>query len=544
MGANLTYHERLGFGASGTVYRVTWKSKEFGTIDAAAKKIRFEGEISEKHKREIEFLKRLDHKNIIKYYDAVMEKEHVVIITEYAAKGSLDGYLKDRDKLPKTLLQQWIYHLACGVNYLEKNDVAHCDLKSPNCIIMADDVLKICDFGIAQDLTSTKTTRSAHKGSVKWQAPEIFKDEILSPKAAIYAFGIIVWEMVSCEEPYKGFRPERVIYQVMANSLRPKIPDDCPQFLRELMEQCWHQDRTQRPKSSEIVRRVWREYRPTPTCLNVTHELDNGLEWKLKHEIDSWGRTLHFVDSDRLAICRGDSVEVHHVSREETHLLYTLTSDEWRGIVWPFDVAVSESMPSSCILVICYEDPYVYQFPSHKASNYLKKYQVHVQPLCIVANVNTAVIGLYDRHALVVCSMPGFTQQKIVDLSFNPCDLTISTDYLVVMDHHEMVIKAMGDMGQDLCRIKPPDGWRFKAVSYRNDARHLYAACYNVGDRKGRVFKYTWDGNGTPKYHNTGCVIDDVGAVQYYNKGLSVTSEGVFQLALSGLPHIKIFSLE
>ncbi|XP_072028189.1 uncharacterized protein [Amphiura filiformis] len=207
MGADLTYHEHLGFGASGTVYRVTWKSTEFGTIEAAAKKIRFEGDISEKHKREIEFLKRLDHKNIVKYYDAVIEKEHVVIITEYAAKGSLHGYLKDRDKLPKTLLQRWIYHLACGVNYLEENKVAHCDLKSPNCIIMADDVLKICDFGIARDLTSTKTTRSAHKGSVKWQAPEIFKDEILSPKAAIYAFGIIVGKWYHVRNRIKAFDP-------------------------------------------------------------------------------------------------------------------------------------------------------------------------------------------------------------------------------------------------------------------------------------------------------------------------------------------------
>ncbi|XP_072048657.1 protein-tyrosine kinase 6-like [Amphiura filiformis] len=134
MGANLTYHERLGSGASGEVFRVTWKSKEFGTIEAAAKKIRFDGQLTAQQKSEIEFLKRLDHKNIVKYYDTVLEKEHVVIVTEFAAKGSLYDYLKDKDKLPEHLLHRWIFHLARGVNYLKKHDVAHRDLKSHNCI--------------------------------------------------------------------------------------------------------------------------------------------------------------------------------------------------------------------------------------------------------------------------------------------------------------------------------------------------------------------------------------------------------------------------
>ncbi|XP_072048472.1 uncharacterized protein [Amphiura filiformis] len=280
-----------------------------------------------------------------------------------------------------------------------------------------------------------------------------------------------------------------------------------------------------------------------PTQAGSTVKDSQGLEWKFKHHIDSWGE-LNFVASDHLTICKLQNVEVHHVNREETRLLYTLASDEWRGSVYPCDVAVSESMPG-CILVICDTIPYVYQFQCHDASNHVKKYQIHdgnVVPWCIAANANTAVIGLIDRNALVVCSLPGFTQQRIVDLSFTPCDLTISRDYLVVMGYHEMVIKPMGDLGQDLCRIKPPDGWGFKSVSYRNDARQLYAACYHWSDGKGRVCKYTWDRNDTTEYHNTGCVIDNVSDVRY--KGLSITSYGLLAVAIHYPCKIKIFSLE
>ncbi|XP_072048655.1 uncharacterized protein [Amphiura filiformis] len=538
MSQNLTYHEYLGGGASGSVYHVTWKSKQFGTIEAAAKKIRIDSEITTQLKREIEFLKRLNHKNIIKYYDTVLEKEHVVIVTEYAAKGSLYAYLKDKDKLPKHLLHRWIFHLARGVNYLKKNDLAHRDLKSPNCVLTADDVLKICDFGIAKDLTSTKTTENVI-GSFRWMAPELITESQLSPKGDIFAFGIIVWEMVSCEIPYKGMRNEYVMFQVSVNRLRPKIPDDCPQFLKQLMTRCWHQDRTQRPESLEILRSVSREYRPTLVGENLA---EDGLEWKLKHKIGFSGG-LCFVASDRLAICRVDRVEVYHVSREETHLLYTLRSDEWRHDVWPRGAAVSESVPDG-ILVVCRNKSYVYQFPMQEASNHVEKYQIHNgngDPLCIAANANNAVIGL-DGNALVVCNLPGFTQQRIVSISFSPCHLSISTEYLVVMRWDKMIIKALGDVGQDLCSIQPPDSCVFRAVSYREDARQLYAACYHTGDRKGQVYKYIWHGNGTPSYHNTGCVIEDVG-YNVRDGALSVTSDGMLAVSTySGVT--KIFSLE
>ncbi len=274
MGASnsLTYHEFLGGGAYGRVYRVTWKSQQFGTIEAAAKKIPINGEITEQQKREIEYLKKLDHRNIIRYYDTIIEEEHVVIVTEFAAKGSLYNYLKDKDKLPQNLLHQWIYHLACAVNYIKTCDVAHRDLKSPNCIISAEDVLKICDFGIAKDLTSTTETEH-FKGSVRWMAPELLTDSLLSPKADIFAFGIIVWEMVSCDRPYKNMMGSQVMYQVMQNDIRPKIPDECPQFLRELIEQCWHRDRTQRPDSAEVVKRVRHAFRQSLT------EADGKLNW-------------------------------------------------------------------------------------------------------------------------------------------------------------------------------------------------------------------------------------------------------------------------
>ena len=259
LNSKLSYHEILGSGASGEVYRVTWSSNVRGKVEAAAKKIRFQGEIPEALKREIEYLKKLDHRNIIKYYDTVIETRHVVIVTEYAAKGSLYHYLKGKSKLPDELLHAWINHLVSGIDYLHQNKIAHRDLKSQNCVITAEDVLKICDFGISRDLTST--TMTDMKGTFKWLAPEVFKEEKLSYKSDIFAFAIIVWEMVKCEEPYKGMKIEAVMYGVCHKGLRPEIPANCQPFLKDLMEKCWHADRHMRPAIGEVIQTLYNKGR-------------------------------------------------------------------------------------------------------------------------------------------------------------------------------------------------------------------------------------------------------------------------------------------
>ena len=271
--SKLTYHDRLGKGHCGEVYRVTWKSKDHGTIEAAAKKIKYkpEGELTDQEKHEIEVLKRLRHKNIIRYYETISEEDYVIIVTELAAKGSLYDYLKTQDKLHNKLQITWIYHLASGVDYLKQNGLTHRDLKSPNCVITAEDVLKICDFGLARYLTTTTTTNM--KGTARWLPPEAIRDQQLSPKADIFAFAIISWEIVTCEEPYKGMRVETVMFQVCERGLRPTIPSDCPTFLKDLIAKCWHVDHRQRPESGDLVNSIrsyanWLESPDIGKCIN------------------------------------------------------------------------------------------------------------------------------------------------------------------------------------------------------------------------------------------------------------------------------------
>ena len=256
--SDIVYHERIGRGASGDVYRITFKSDKFGEIEAAAKKIPIskDDNINEKFGREINYLQSLDHESIITYYGHVVTDESLVIVTEYASNGSLYDYLKRKGRLPPALKIKWAIQAAKGIDYLQKKHVSHRDIKSPNFLITSDNNLKICDFGIAKDLTSTKTTTSG-KGTIKWLAPEAYSftsSSMLSPKSDIFSFGIVLWELETCQEPYPGMRPERVMWLVGFEKGRPQIPATCPPVLKDLMERCWDGDRNKRPGPEEIVK--------------------------------------------------------------------------------------------------------------------------------------------------------------------------------------------------------------------------------------------------------------------------------------------------
>ena len=257
--SELIYHEPVGGGATGVVYRVTWKSRKFGHIEAAAKRIPIfkEDNVDEKFGSEIYYLQSLSHANIIAYYGHVVSPDHLVIVTEYAEKGSLFDYLHRTSHLPPKLKLKWAIQAARGIKYLQDKNIVHRDVKSGNFLITSQDNLKICDFGIAKDLSST--TASSRKGTIRWLAPEAFSftsSSMLSQKADIFSFGIVLWELETCELPYKGAREERVMWLVGVEGSRPEIPPNCSPVLKDLMQRCWNTDRNRRPDMEVILQQL------------------------------------------------------------------------------------------------------------------------------------------------------------------------------------------------------------------------------------------------------------------------------------------------
>ena len=267
--------------------------------------------------------------------------------------------------------------------------------------------------------------------------------------------------------------------------------------------------------------------------------LNPGLQWQYKRTVNTGSvYACNWVSNQHLAVCMEGCVKVYEVTTHDSQLVYQMSSDEWKGKL-TIGVAVSDALLGS-MLVICEDRPYVYQFPCHEATQEVKKYKIQgdrVAPYCIVANANTAAIDIDVNNTIVICSLPDFTHQYHVQAHFNPYDLSISTDKLLVMGEHGMAVKPLDDVNQDLCKMNPPGGWKFRSVCFRNinDATEIYAVCNQDGKRC--VYRYIWDADKS-QYVNTEYVIGGVGWVGY--GCLSVTSDGL--LALCGGSNVKVYS--
>jgi len=146
---------------------------------------------------------------------------------------------------------------ARGMLYLHVSNpvILHRDLKSDNLLVARDWTVKVGDFGLTRFLSEKKAMTQV--GTPMWMAPEIIIGKQYTEKADVYAFGIILWEILTRLEPYEDKEPMQIVVEVVNDGLRPTIPDEHKNSpLVPLMKDCWHQDPDQRPAFNIIVDRL------------------------------------------------------------------------------------------------------------------------------------------------------------------------------------------------------------------------------------------------------------------------------------------------
>ncbi|EAX92134.1 TKL family protein kinase [Trichomonas vaginalis G3] len=177
------------------------------------------------------------------------------IVTEFVPSGSLFEALHHKHGAPtlsasnKTLIAIGIAH---GMIELHKQNIIHRDLKSLN--ILLDDRLlpKICDFGISRFGNQGDDTMTKEIGTPHWMAPEIFESNHYTEKVDVYAYGMILWEMLTESVPFRGRTAIQVATAVVTKNERPPIPSSCPGTLRKLIQLCWDRDPEKRPSFKQI----------------------------------------------------------------------------------------------------------------------------------------------------------------------------------------------------------------------------------------------------------------------------------------------------
>ena len=221
------YHnfERIGKGSFSTVYKGYRRDNNevvaIKEIDIDSSNMKLVNRLN----IEIEIMKNLDHKNIIKLLDVHndFENDVVYLIMEYCPNNSLNSFIKNRPMKEKHVLRI-MKQILDGLKHLISNNIVHRDLKPQNILLDENLNVKISDFGFAKIFEKDSLAQTLC-GSPLYMAPEIMKYKKYSIKADLWSIGVILYELLVGKTPYTAKTHIELMENIENNSI--VIPSYC-----------------------------------------------------------------------------------------------------------------------------------------------------------------------------------------------------------------------------------------------------------------------------------------------------------------------------
>lgn len=262
----LTFGPALGSGGSAQVYRGSWQGQE-----VAIKKISGVAHLEEMTK-EINALRSLRHPRLVNFIGACIQPPLLLVVTEMMSGGSLHDRLFDEKRKYSPLSSQQkgniTIHMSEGLAFLHSRRIIHRDMKSMNVLLDAAGNAKICDFGLAQEMSieSTHITRKAEGegGSPRYMAPECYdpRHGKLTEKVDIWALGCIFIEVFAGILPYADcMSMAQLSARILVQKQPPQVPTSVQPAIRALTSSCFNFNPDKRPGAADLQRSLQQNLR-------------------------------------------------------------------------------------------------------------------------------------------------------------------------------------------------------------------------------------------------------------------------------------------
>ncbi|XP_029121502.1 MAP3K epsilon protein kinase 1 isoform X3 [Elaeis guineensis] len=223
--------------------------------------------------QEIDLLKNLNHKNIVKYLGSLKTKTHLHIILEYVENGSLANIIRPNKfgPFPESLVAVYIAQVLEGLVYLHEQGVIHRDIKGANILTTKEGLVKLADFGVATKLTEADVNTHSVVGTPYWMAPEVIEMSGVCAASDIWSVGCTVIELLTCVPPYYDLQPMPALFRIVQD-VHPPIPEGLSPDITDFLRQCFKKDAMQRPDAKTLLQHPWiqNSRRALPSSLRQT----------------------------------------------------------------------------------------------------------------------------------------------------------------------------------------------------------------------------------------------------------------------------------
>lgn len=192
---------------------------------------------------------RLADPHVVNVFDQGQDGEMAYLVMEYLPGITLRDLLREQRRLsiPQTITI--MDAVLSGLAAAHRAGIVHRDVKPENVLLAEDGRIKIGDFGLARATSANTATGQMLLGTIAYLAPELVTRGTADARSDIYALGIMLYEMLVGEQPYKGEQPMQIAYQHATDSVpRPSAKNPgVPEVLDELVMWATERDPDERP---------------------------------------------------------------------------------------------------------------------------------------------------------------------------------------------------------------------------------------------------------------------------------------------------------
>ncbi|KAM9085287.1 myosin-IIIb isoform 3-T5 [Megaptera novaeangliae] len=258
--------ETIGKGTYGKVYKVT--NKRDGSL-AAVKILDPISDMDEEIEAEYNILQFLpNHPNVVKFYGMFYKADHGVggqlwLVLELCNGGSVTelvkGLLRCGQRLDEAVISYILYGALLGLQHLHNNRIIHRDVKGNNILLTTEGGVKLVDFGVSAQLTSTRLRRNTSVGTPFWMAPEVIAceqqyDSSYDARCDVWSLGITAIELGDGDPPLFDMHPVKTLFKIPRNPPPTLLHPEkwCEEF-NHFISQCLIKDFEKRPSVTHLL---------------------------------------------------------------------------------------------------------------------------------------------------------------------------------------------------------------------------------------------------------------------------------------------------
>ncbi|KAF5401566.1 hypothetical protein PHET_05220 [Paragonimus heterotremus] len=248
--------KNIGEGAFGKAYLVLCRKKNVQRVIKEINISKMSPKEREESRKEIAVLSKMNHPNIVRYFDSFEDSGYVYIVMEYCDQGDLYQKINAQKGvlMPESRVLDYFVQLALALKHIHDRMILHRDIKTQNIFLTSEGRVKLGDFGIAKVLNHTLDLARTCIGTPYYLSPEMCENKPYNHKSDIWALGCVLYEMATLKHAFEAGNMKNLVLKIIRGTY-PPVPPKYSYELRCLISQLFRRSPRERPSITSILRK-------------------------------------------------------------------------------------------------------------------------------------------------------------------------------------------------------------------------------------------------------------------------------------------------